>query len=181
MTNTNDIQVTTETQEQEENDGFFARMLDGGFYRIIYGHDLHFAIIITIAAFVIHRTTSFQLISLDLLNNAVPLAVSLIAFILVGLSIVVSFSEEKFLGLLKHLGIYDTILFNFEYTIYVSLTTAVTGIVFSTYTEQLMEFNVFTACFFIFVFLFTYMVFSVANIVALIVSIGSRKARLSME
>lgn len=171
----------TESQRDEENSGFFARLVDGGFHRVLFGRDLHLAILITVSTFLIDWQTPFRFISLDFIENAVPLAVSLIAFILVGLSIVVSFSEEKFLGLLKDLGIYDTILFNFEYTIYISLTTAVTGIVFTTYSTQLMNFGLFAECFFIFVFLFTYMVFSVANIVAVIVSIGSRKARLVLE
>jgi hypothetical protein len=173
--------VMTESQEQGENSGFIARLSDGGFHRVIYGSDLHLAILITIATVLIEWRTSFQLLSLDFIQNAVPLAISLIAFILVGLSVVVSFSEEKFLGILKGLGIYDTILFNFEYTIYISIATAVAGIVFSTYSSQLMSFGIFTECFFFFVFLFIYMVFSVANIVALIVSIGSRKAKLALK
>jgi len=173
--------VTTESQEREENSGFLARLADGGFHRVIYGRDLHLAILVTIATVLINWRTPIQILSLDFIENAVPLAISLIAFILVGLSVLVSFSEERFLGLLKNLGIYDTILFNFEYTIYISIITAVTGIVFSTYSAQLMDSGVFSICFFFFVFLFTYMVLSVANIVALIVSIGSRKAKLAMK
>lgn len=171
----------TKSQEQNENSGFLARLSDGGFHRVIYGLDLYLTIGITIFTILIDWKTPFQLLSLDFIQNAVPLAISLIAFILVGLSVVVSFSEEIFLGLLKELGIYDTILFNFEYTIYLSIATAVAGIVFSTYSSQLMRFRIFTECFFIFVFLFTYMILSVANIVALIVSIGSRKAKLALK
>jgi hypothetical protein len=181
MTNKNGSRVTSESQEQDENSGFLARLADGGFHRVIHGSDLHLAILITFITILIDWKTPFHFISLDFIQNAVPLAISLIAFILVGLSVVVSFSEERFLGLLKDIGIYDTILFNFEYTIYISIATAVSGIVFSTYSTQLIELGVFTESFFLFLFLFTYMVFSVANIVALIVSIGSRKAKLVLK
>lgn len=164
----------------DEPNGFFERFATRGYDRVIKGVDLYLSVIIAVVAYSVSAYTNVKIVKSGFVSAATPLAISLIAFILVGVSVLVSFSDEKFLALLKKLEIYNTILFNFEFGMYLALVVSVAGIILQAYSAALNFLGIFAAAFYIFLFLFFYMCFAAANIVSSIVSIGSRKARIAL-
>lgn len=164
--------MANESGEPRQN-GFFYRLRTGGFTRVIEGHDLHVAIATTILLAAIHAFTHITVVKSSLVSTATPLAFSLIAFILTGLAILISFSDEEFLALLKDLKIYNNIVFTFEYNVYLTIIVSVAGIIYQSYDLGAVGFFVFT-------FLFLYMLLSVANLVAMISTVGSKKARIAL-
>lgn len=163
----------------EMSNGFFDRLKDGGYKRIVYGFDLYAALAVVIFAFTANYLSTFDIVRIELVNNGTPFAISLTAFILAGVSILVSFSDEKFLGLLKELEIYNTLIFNFEFGIYLAIITSGIGITLQTYSSILISIGYFNLFFYTYLFFFTYMILAAANIVSTVVSIGSRKAKLA--
>jgi len=162
------------------SDGFFDRLRADGYKRIIYGRDLYFSIAVVIFAIFVEFVMAIQIVSDSFIQSGTNLAISLTAFILAALSILVSFSDKKFLGLLKELEIYNNLIFNFEFSVYLALIASVVGIIVQSYAGLLRSIDVFNLSYFIFVFFFVYMVLAAANIVSQLVSIGERKARISI-
>lgn len=93
------------TNSMTMSTGAVDRLKDGGFNRIIHGWDLYLALLTTIALGAIQLFAHVDFINLGFVGQGTNLAISLTAFILAGLAILVSFSDEKFLGLLKELEI----------------------------------------------------------------------------
>jgi hypothetical protein len=156
--------------------GFIHRLRDGGVDRVIHGADLYISTGILIASILIYCFVSDNIVTPALVANATPLSISLIAFILASVSLLISFSDERFLRLLNDLDIYNTILFNFEFTLYLSIATTIVGILIQSYREIFLSVGIYTSAFFIFVFLFVYMVLSTVNLVSVVISVGKRKA-----
>ena len=102
------------------------------------------------------------------------LAFSLTAFILAGLAILVSFTDKEFLADLKDWGVYENLMFIFQYNLYLALLVSVFGILSQAYGWGTYDF-------YLFAFLFTYMVLSFADMIDLIVTIGNQKARYEMN
>lgn len=98
------------------------------------------------------------------------MAISLTAFILAGLAIIISFTNREFLIQLKELDIYTNILFVFQFNLYLTGLTALAGILASTIIRTEIAFLVF-------LFLFLYMIFSLTEMVDIVVEYGAQKAR----
>ena len=177
MTNRTRKERQANNPDESQPNGFIGRFRERGYYRVLFGVDLYIAVIISVIAFLVDRYTLIQAVNTGLVSNSVPVSIALVSFILVGISILVSFSSEEFLELLHDLGIYNTILFNFEYTIHLSILTTIYGVLLQTYDLGLQEAGLYNSAFFIYIFIFIYMILSVANLVSLIVSLGKQKAR----
>lgn len=177
MSNTQD---DGSTEKDDLSEGFVDRLTDGGINRILRGYDLYISIAVTLAFYLVSRYSDISLINISFVNHGTQLAISLTAFILAALSVLIAFSDEKFLGLLKDLQIYNTLVFTFEFSVYLALTTAVIGIITGAYAPVLQELGIFSQAFLLYLFFFTYMVLAAADLVASVVSIGERKAKLAI-
>ena len=145
-----------------------------GIWRIIWDKDFILSVIISISLVSIHYATGIEVINDKFVSESVQLAVSLLAFIIAGLALLVSFSDEEFLALLKDLEIYDNILFVFQYNIYIAILVSVTGIIYESYSVP-------RGLFFVYLFAFIYMILSVVMMIDLIVSFGDKKARFELN
>lgn len=111
----------------------------------------------------------FSLYNPDFVSLATKFAISLTAFILAGLAVIISFTDRQFLVQLKKLEIYANIMFVFQFNLYLSGLTALVGIlVSSVYNSEL--------AFVLFLFFFIYLMLSLAAMVDLIVQYGIQKA-----
>lgn len=160
--------------------GSFDRLRNGGYERILWGKDLYISLLLVITLIVANWYSSIGVVNIQFISGGTSLAISLTAFILAALAVLVSFSNEKFLALLKELEIYNTLIVNFEFSIYLALITSIMGIIIDSYSDHLQSFGYLDEIFFIFVFFFIYMVLAAANLVSVIVSLGGRKAKLAM-
>lgn len=112
----------------------------------------------------------FSLYRHGFITFATQMAISLTAFILAGLAIIISFTNREFLIQLKELDIYTNILFVFQFNLYLTGLTALAGILASTIIRTEIAFLVF-------LFLFLYMIFSLTEMVDIVVEYGAQKAR----
>lgn len=111
-----------------------------------------------------------EIVNEQFLQLSTQFAISLTAFILAGLSILISFTNRDFLTTLRQLGIYERIMFIFQYNLYLTGCTALIGILVNSYGAS-------KTGFFVFLFFFIYMIFSIFEMIDLIVSYGRQKAR----
>jgi len=164
---------------------FYSRLRDYGISRILTGTDFLIALSLILLLGVIQVTTCIlqispliggcvQFRSPVFVNLGTNLAFSLTAFILAGLAILVSFTDKDFLADLKDWGVYENLMFVFQYNLYLALLVSVFGIL-----SQAYGFG--TYGFYLFAFLFIYMVLSIADMIDLIVTIGNQKARYEMN
>lgn len=127
----------------------------------------------------VDKNTQTSLTNPSFIEISIQLSIALISFIIVGLSILVSFTDESFLSILKEVGVYDTIMFNFEFTAYIAISVGVLGIVTDAYESVLLSVGIYPIIFWVYSLLFVYMVLATANIVSVIVSIGARRAKIA--
>ena len=106
----------------------------------------------------------------EFIELGTQMTISLTAFILAGLAVLISFTDREFLLKLEELGIYTNIMFVFQYNLYLAGLTSVIGILIQTFTTSTLSKT-------IFLFLFTYTVFSIAAMVDLIVRYGKQKGK----
>jgi hypothetical protein len=170
-------QASSTSESDRSDSGFTHRLRDGGVARIVGGRDLYISIAATVGLLLVYAFFSHDIVAPALVANSIPLSISLVAFILAAVSLLISFSDQRFLRLLHDLDVYNTLLFNFEFTLYLSLMTTVVGILLQSYESLFYPNTVYIVGFHIFVFFFVYMVLSTANLVSVVVSIGKRKAR----
>jgi len=144
--------------------GFRSRLSDYGYRRLATSRDFTLAIGITIAVAVLQVVTCdtsflggvscYNAASETFVNESTSIAVSLIAFIIAGLSIIISFSDREFLAELSDSGVYNILLFIFEYSILLSIATSVTGVLIRSYNLGAIPF------FLVFVLIFASHVFN---------------------
>lgn len=164
---------------------FYSRLREYGIRRILTGTDFLLALSLILLLGVIQVATCIlqitpfvggcvQFQSPEFVDLGTKLAFSLTAFILAGLAILVSFTDKEFLADLKDWGVYENLMFIFQYNLYLALLVSVIGILSQAYGWG-------TYGFYLFAFLFTYMVLSIADMIDLIVTIGNQKARYEMN
>jgi hypothetical protein len=107
-------------------------------------------------------------------GSATDLAISFTVFIVSGLAILVAFTDSRFIKKLKDIGVYQNIMFVFEYTIYLAISASVVGVILNSYGTTPIGY-------YIFLFLFIYMILSAVNLVQLIVSFGNKKAQFELN
>lgn len=156
---------------------FAERAKDYGVRRLLTDSDVKAALGIWVSTFLIsYGCTPFvdgkchTLYNRDFISQATTFSISLTSLILIGLSILVAFTNREFLSELKNLGIYENIMFVFEYTFYLTAFTSIFGIVITSYSLGVVWF-------YLFLLLFIYMVFSVLSLIQLVVEFGNQKAR----
>lgn len=154
-------------------EGFTHRFKQAGLKRILTGYDLISASIVTILVFFSNDVVPYHFDGMSFINNATSMAVSLTAVIITGTAILVALTDKEFLALLKRKGIYNNLLFVFEYTTLLSILVSVSGIV-------LQSFDYFAAGFYVFLFLYSYLLFATAKLVSNIVTFGDRKGDVEL-
>ena len=98
---------------------------------------------------------------------------SLIGVILTGIAIIVALSNKKFLNFInKTKGIYDRLLFIFEYTVVLAIIVSVFGIILQTIDIRRVYFL-------IFLFLFSHLILSTFRVVSALITYGKKKAKYS--
>ena len=95
-------------------------------------------------------------------------SISLIAIIIAGISIIVSFSDQQFLSFLQENDIYDRVLFIFEYTAYIAILSSILGITIQTigYTPLM---------FYLFTFIFTHLLIATIRLISIVITYGKKK------
>lgn len=162
-------------------DRFRRRLRKYGYGRLIRSPDFILSILLTLSLYSISKSTCtlshFSCITVeneDFVETSLKLLFALTSFVVTGLAILVSFTDEDFLGELSDLGVYTNILFFFEYNIYLILTTALVGILYVTY-------DLGRGIFHLQVFLLTYSILSITELVELIANTGINKARFEEQ
>jgi hypothetical protein len=153
--------------------GFFKRMRNFGFRRILLSFDFVIALILT---FVILYTTRGNLILDDtirsLLSDIINASITITTVILAGLAIVISFTNKDFVKLLERLKVYGNVIFVFEYTAFLSIFSFSVSI-FLKYAY----FNVWV--FYVLCFFSIYMLLSLMNLISFIGYYGIRNTEFS--
>lgn len=154
-------------------DGFWNSARNYGFWNLLTDLDVVLSLIILLVSIVGEYALNWPVINNQLIELSTQLAITLIAFILTGLAVLASFSDNEFLALLKELEIYNEIMFSFQFTLYLAISVSVLGILIQSYA--IPEWS-----FFIFLFTFSYMLFSISRFVQLIIDLGERRAEFEI-
>ena len=159
---------------------FWSRLSEYGYIRLISSRDIVFSLLLagvpaalyyfTCKSNALGSYTCQNISNMAFVGNATSFAVTLTAFILTGLSVVIAFTDERFISELSEIGIYDTILFVFEYNMFAAVATSIIGIVVQSYKLSVIGF-------FVFLFFFIHMVLSITELIQVVVDIGTKKGR----
>jgi hypothetical protein len=150
-------------------DGFWQSARNYGLGNLFTDLDFVLSLVLLLASVICEYAIEWPIVNNKLIELSTQLSFSLIAFILTGLAVLASFSDSDFLRLLKQLEIYGDIMFSFQFTLYLTITVAIVGIILQTY-------HIPSWGFFMFLFLFSYMLFSLTRFVKLIVELGEKRA-----
>lgn len=160
---------------------FLNRVQKYGVWRILFDADAKISVLLWLALLApsigctgVVEIQCHTLENQEFLRLSTRFALALTALILTGLSVLVAFTGSKFLSELKNLGIYENIMFTFEYTFYLTGLTAVIGIVVRSYDVGVIGF-------YLFLLTFIYMCFSVVSLIQLIVEFGNKKAKYELN
>lgn len=157
---------------------FLKQLQDYGPIRLFTSPDIKWSIGITLLLFITGEVSCyFQCIRIEntqIVSRTTPLLTSLLSFVIVGLSIVVSFTDEEFLSKISELNIYQNVLFIFLFNIILITVVTLLSIVLPAYNRS-------ANLFFPYVFLFLWSVFSVISMMQLVVNIGLNKAEYEKE
>lgn len=151
---------------------FLKRASDYGVKPILTSWDFILAVTSAILYLAL-KTRGIQIARESLVAQGFTFFTALIAFILTGLALVVSFSDKKFLALLKEKKIYNNLMFLFEFVIYLTALTAITSAI-------ILSYNLVEQLFVIYLFLAVYTTTALLSLVGTIVSYGERKAKFEL-
>lgn len=147
-----------------------------GIWRIVKNWDFLTAALFSVIVGVVgswgctfHQALCFTIYNEPFVRLGTHFAISLTAFILAGLAIIISFTDDEFLVELKELGIYSNIMFVFQFNLYLAGAAAATGILVATVFKSELAFLLFLLA-------FVYMLLSIAEMVDLIVQYGNQRA-----
>lgn len=154
-------------------EGFLHRLFSGGYFAIFKGFDLYAALVIIGLVYYFLRADIGLINPPSLIQNITFFAQSLLAVIIVGVSILVTITKVEFLKILIEDGVLDKLFYVFEFTAMLALLTAAAGI-----TLQAIGYN--AATFYLFLFLGIYLLFAVARLISVIVSFGRRRAMIAV-
>ena len=148
-----------------------------GYRRLVTSPDIIIAGVLSISLYMLeYATCNLSLLSIcispvnrTLVSQGVRGLRPLISVIVTGLAILASFSDRDFLSELADIEVFRTIIFVFEYTIFLSISALVIGIL-------LLSYGVSRVGFFMFLFFFSYTIMSVLELVQLLASVSINKA-----
>lgn len=150
-------------------DGFIKNLREYGLKNLLTDVDFVLSLIVLIISLSGQYIFEISLVSSKFVQLGTNVAISLLAFILTGLAVMATFSDADFLALLKKLGIYRRIMFVFQFDLYLAIGVTIYGIILQSYGLSPLRF-------FLFVFVFTYLMFSLSKFVDMIISLGERQA-----
>jgi len=154
-------------------EGFFSRLKHAGLIRIFFGYDFILAFILTIGVYFFDYDGLENFNSQTFIEQSTSLAISLTGFIIAGIAIIIALTDEEFLVHLKKEGVYNNLLFVFEYTVLLALFVSFAGISFQSYDHGVTEF-------YLFLFLFLYLLFAASRLISNIISFGDRKGDVEL-
>jgi hypothetical protein len=159
---------------------FWSRLNKYGYIRLVSSRDVVFSLLLagipatlyyfTCVSNTLGSYTCYNISNMMFVGNATSFAVTLTAFILTGLSVVIAFTDERFISELSKIDIYDNILFVFEYNMLTAVATSIVGIVVQSYRLSVIGF-------FVFLFFFIHMVLSITELIQIVVDIGTKKGQ----
>jgi len=154
-------------------EGFFSRLKHAGLIRIFFGYDFILAFILTICVYFLDYDGLENFNSQTFIEQSTSLAISLTGFIIAGIAIIIALTDEEFLVYLKKEGVYNNLLFVFEYTVLLAIFVSFVGISFQSYDHGVTEF-------YSFLFLFLYLLFAASRLISNIISFGDRKGDVEL-
>ena len=151
------------------SDGFVNRLQTYGIKRLVKSYDFILSILFITVIIVIDVPFVSSFDRAEFVASATSIASRLIAVILAGVAIVVSFSDRKFLKLLKEEKVYRNLVFTFEYTVILAVAVSTLGAFLQ--SSQIPE-----RLFYVFMWSFLYLTLSVVRLISRIVEFGDKKA-----
>lgn len=103
------------------------------------------------------------------MSQGVDILTPLTSVIVTGLAVLASFTDGEFISELSDIGVFNTVIFIFEYTVFLSILSIMIGIIYDVYALG-------PSVFFLFVFLFCYTILSTLQSIQLISSISINKS-----
>ena len=102
----------------------FTRLKNFGIKRIVCYYDFIISLVLLFLVIILIRDEVLSSeIRNQMLDIAISVSITLATLILAGFSLIVSFIDVNFIKFLKKAGIYENMLFNFEFVIYVAFIT----------------------------------------------------------
>ena len=152
---------------------FLKQLSDYGVKRLLTSPDIKISASLTFILFLLDfipcQLIQINVINLDFVSGTTPLLTALTSFVIVGLSILVSFTDEEFLAELVDLEVYQNILFIFLFNILLVGFSAFLSIIISSYSLSGLFF-------YMFLFFLMWSLLSLASMLQLIVNVGMNKA-----
>lgn len=115
------------------------------------------------------RLPCLPVVNMQLVSQGVGILTPLTSVIVTGLAILASFTDEEFLSELSDIGVFTTIIFVFEYTVFLAIFSMSIGVIYTTY-------NLGSGVFYAFLFLFCYTILSTLQAIQLIASVSINKS-----
>lgn len=151
---------------------FIIRMKNFGFGRIIKSFDFIIPLAIAlIGAFTFFQKITPLVIRQEILSDIIFASISIATIVLAGFAIVISLTEGRFIKYLKKYGVYDNIIFTFEYTTMLSLLT----FIFSLTTKYIFYSLV---SYYINLWLMIYLFACLIQLISFITTFGIKKGEL---
>lgn len=125
---------------------FYKRMKVFGFGRIMKSYDFIIPLIIAVIGyFTFFDNLYSEVIRISLLSDIILASIMITTIILAGFAIMISLTERGLIKYLKKYGIYDNVIFTFEYTTVLSITTLIITILnkYLVSNKNLFYFNLF--------------------------------------
>jgi hypothetical protein len=149
-----------------------------GFIRLIKSKDFVFSLVISLLAIVISEFycprglfifNCDSTASLEFVKSATNILAPITSVVVTGLAILVSFTDKEFLAELSDIQVFANIVFMFEHTVFLALSSLIIGIIINSYGfHPLMFYG--------FIFLFFYTIFSIIYLIQLLVELSINKS-----
>lgn len=148
----------------------FTRLKKFGIKRIICYYDFIISLILVFLVILLIRDKVLSGETIDqMLNVVISVSITLATLILAGFSLIVSFTDINFIKFLKKAEVYENILFNFEFVIYVAFITFILATV-----TKIIYFNeyIYLSIF----FLFPYLILTTLSLISYITTYGIKRS-----
>jgi hypothetical protein len=150
------------------NSRFFGRLSNFGITRIIFSADLLLAIIATLLFFIFSNYCSDIRVFPKLIDDIFSVFLTLITIVIAGFAIIVSFTDKKFIAFLKKAKVYENIIFQFEFDIYLIAIGILLSLLYKNFLN--IEF-----VYFLTIFFFIYSLLAVLCLISMISRYGLQK------
>lgn len=150
---------------------FYKRLMNFGICRIICSVDFVISLAILLILIYFNIFNNFSSFS-NMLNDISGASITLATIILAGFAIVISLIDNDFIRFLKELGVYENLIFLFEWNTYIALFVfGLSLFVKYIFINQIMFSFVFSS--------FVYLIISVIQLISFISKFGSQRAEFA--